>query len=83
MLMTVLAEFQSRPKVPKYALTCIHTVDRYTSYRAKNSMHTHKLLSLAFCRYEDVCSLDIIVTITFLVHTLQAGLELPTKGQNH
>ena len=31
MLVTVLAEFQSRPKVPKYALTCIHTVDRYTS----------------------------------------------------
>ncbi len=45
-------------------------------------MHTHNLLSLASCRYADVGGLDIIVTITFLVHMLQAGLELPTKGQN-
>ena len=46
-------------------------------------MHIHKLLSLAFCRFENVGGLNIIVTITFLVHILQAGLELPTKGQNH
>ncbi len=45
-------------------------------------MHTHKLLSLACCSYEDVGSLDIIVAIAFLVHILQTGLELPTKGQD-
>jgi len=38
LLMTVLAEFQSRPKVPKYALTCIHTPDGCTSDRAKTAL---------------------------------------------
>ncbi len=113
MLTSVLAEFQSRPKVPKYALTCIHTLDGYTSDRAKTACtHTNYVIGCCSpvaekrkdytfrrqfnekpsiisgcpgtcCRYEDVCSLDIIVAITFLVHTLQAGLELPAKGQNY
>ena len=68
LLITVLAKFQSRPKVPEYAVTCRYTPDGYTSDRAKTALYSCEA-------YSDSSRVEITQSVQFTVFRLGRRLS--------